>query len=297
MNKQDGLGDLDTRMLKKFKINQIKYEKRVRRYMNNIIKHNIALIYHNTKTKAEFTKQCKQIFSKYNKQHNNANTTNTTNTTNINAICNELYNILDNIQKTTPNKRTSNKTTPNKRTNKLTITNSLQKTTLNKATKKRLHGGDVKGPYLQRLTTKGSEPITGDDMAKVIEEITMLLDDVQYLDDAPNVKGFNALLKYFNGDPEGIKAHVRYSIGPQFYSTFPPTINFTKIYERWDNIVDILNAYKHDRKIKLQFAVDKGLKPEDVLKPSFLDKFAENLDTLDQKFQKAKQVRRGSYII
>ena len=281
----NNLDDLDTRTIKNFKRKQNQHEKKVRKYMNNIIKHNIALIYHTNKTKTGFIKQCKQIFSKYKNQHNDTNTN-----TNINAICNELYNILHNIQKTSSHKL------PNKLTNKLTITNYPQKTTTNKTKKNRLQGGDA-GPYLQRLTTKGSEPITGDDMAKVLEEITMLLDDVQYLDDAPNVKGFNALLKYFNGDPEGIKAHIRYSIAPQFYTTFPPSINFTKIYERWDNIVDILNAYKHDKKIKLQFAVDKGLKPEDVLKPSFLDKFADKLDTLDQKFQKTKQVRRGSYII
>ena len=42
----------------------------------------------------------------------------------------------------------------------------------------------------QRLTAKGDEPITGNDMAKVLEEITTILGDLQYLDDAPNVFKF-----------------------------------------------------------------------------------------------------------
>lgn len=264
-------------------------EKKIAKYMNNLIKYNVVLKYHLSTDKLDFSKKCAKMFKDKNTK------------TNIKLICNELYLIFKDMEKNR-NKYTQNKNyKKNKKiskriSKKIKYLNKLM-LSMNNKTKKKLKGGEVAGPYLQRLTTKGDQPITGDDMAKVFEEITTLLDDVQYLDDAPNVKGFNALLKYFNGDQEGLKSHLRYAIAPQFYSTFPLSINIGKIYERWDNIVDILNAYKNDRKIKLQFAVDKGLKPEDVLKPTFLDKFADRLDSLDQKFQKAKRTRRGSFTI
>ena len=66
-------------------------------------------------------------------------------------------------------------------------------------------------------------------------------------------------------------------------------INIKKIYERWDNIVDFLNLYKHDKKIKNEWAVSKGLKPEDVLKPTFIDNLADKIDAIDTKYQSFKQ--------
>lgn len=255
-------------------------EKKISKYMNNMVKYNTLLIYHSCKSKKEFTDKCMRMFKNY---PSSSKTT-------IKILCSELYNIFKDYEKGV--KPSTNSTKKIKHLNKL-IENSIK----GKKSKKLLKGGEVTGPYLQRLTTKGENPITGDDMAKVVEEITTLLDDVQYLDDAPNVKGFNAMFKYFNGDPDGLKQHLRYSLGPQFYSTFPPMINVGKIMERWDNIVDLLNAYKNDKKIKLQFAVEKGLKPDDVLQPTFLDKFADKLDSFDQKFQKAKMTSKGKFII
>lgn len=273
----DKLTPEDKIKLKQFNKKTNRQEKRVGKYMNNIVKYNTLLMYHSYKTKKEFTNKCMVMFKNYPNSSKNI----------IKVLCTELYSIFRDYEKGI---KPSTKST--KKINKL-----IEKSINRKKSKKQLNGGDATGPYLQRLTTKGDEPITGNDMAAVVEEITTLLDDVQYLDDAPNVKGFNALFKFFNGDPAGLKQHLRYSLGPQFYSTFPPAIHFSKIMERWDNIVDLLNAYKNDRKIKLKFAVEKGLQPSDVLQPTFLDKFADKLDTFDQKFQKARQVSKGNFIV
>lgn len=275
----DKLSPKDKLKLKSINKNIKKQEKKVSKYMNNMVKYNILLIFHSCKNKKEFSNKCMAMFKNYPNSSKNT----------IKVLCNELHKILKDYEKgIIPSLKS---------TKKVNSLNKLIEKSLKIKTKKQLTGGVVRGPYLQRLTTKGSDPITGDDMAKVVEEITTLLDDIQYLDDAPNVKGFNALFKFFNGDVDGLKQHLRYSLGPQFYSSFPPAIHIGKIMERWDNIVDLLNAYKNDKKIKLQFAVEKGLKPADVLKPSFLDKFAEKLDSFDQKFQKVKMTSRGSFII
>ncbi len=270
----------DKKQLRKYNNKTKHQEKKVMKYMNNIVKYNVVLMYHSTKNKTQFTEQCMKMFKNYGNKDN------------IRMICKELYNVFKEMETNKQDKIHTRKVK-----SLLNILNNNSKKGKKSKKLNKLKGGEVEGPYLQRLTTKGDKPITGDDMAKAVDEVMTLLDDIQYLDDAPNVKGFNALLKYFNGDPQGLKTHLRYVIGPQFYSTFPPSINFGKIFERWDNIVDILNAYKNDRKIKLQFAVDKGLKPEDVLKPTFLDKFADRLDAFDQKFQKAKMVSKGKFIL
>lgn len=276
----DKLSPEDKLELKKLTKQTKKQEKKFSKYMNNIVKYNTLMIYHSCKTKKEFTEKCMIMFKNYPDSSKST----------IKVLCNELYIIFKDYEKGVKPSTISTKKI--RHLNKL-IENSMK----GKKSKKLLKGGEATGPYLQRLTTKGDNPITGNDMAKVVEEITTLLDDVQYLDDAPNVKGFNAMFKYFNGDPDGLKQHLRYSLGPQFYSTFPPMIHVGKIMDRWDNIVDLLNAYKNDKKIKLEFAVEKGLKPSDVLQPTFLDKFADKLDAFDQKFQKAKMTSTGKFIV
>ena len=154
-----------------------------------------------------------------------------------------------------------------------------------------LKGGEAgeDGPYLQRLTGKGDEPITGNDVSKTLEEILEILGDIRHLDDFKGAKEPTVLLNYLNGNQESLKSYLRYSYAPKFYSINPPMINIKKIYERWDNIVDVLNLYKHDKKIKNEWAVSKGLKPEDVLKPTFIDNLADKIDAIDTKYQNFKQ--------
>jgi hypothetical protein len=150
------------------------------------------------------------------------------------------------------------------------------------------------GPYLQRLTTKGDKPITGDDMAKAMDEIITILNDMQYLqeDGGSITMPINALLNYFNGNTEPLQYYLRYYKGPQFYSIFPPNINFSNILQRFDNIIDVLNIYKNDKQIKQRYAVEYGLKPESVLNETPFDKIVGKIDNLDQKINQLKQYRR-----
>ena len=172
--------------------------------------------------------------------------------------------------------------------------NKLKKYVNIKITKKEkynLKGGESgeDGPYLQRLTSKGDEPITGNDVSKTLEEILEILGDIRQLDDFKGAKEPTVFLNYLNGNTDSLKSYLRYSYAPKFYSLNPPMINIKKIYERWDNIVDLLNLYKHDKKIKNEWAVSKGLKPEDVLKPTFIDNLADKIDAIDTKYQSFKQ--------
>jgi len=155
-------------------------------------------------------------------------------------------------------------------------------------------GGQPIGPYLQRLTTIGDQPITGNDMAKAIEEIITVLNDMQYLqeDGGPNIRGFNVLLNYFNGNTENMKYFLRYYFAPKFYTMSPPFINFDAIGKRLDNIIDFLNIYKNDKRIKNQFAVETGVKPTGVLQDTFADKLISKWDKLDQDYNRFNMYRR-----
>lgn len=155
-------------------------------------------------------------------------------------------------------------------------------------------GGQAAGPYLQRLTTIGDQPITGNDMAKAIEEIITVLNDMQYLqeDGGPNIRGFNVLLNYFNGNTENMKYFLRYYFAPKFYTMSPPFLNFDAIGKRLDNIIDYLNIYKNDKRIKNQFEVETGVKPTDALQDTFADKLISKWDKLDQDYNRFNMYRR-----
>jgi hypothetical protein len=150
------------------------------------------------------------------------------------------------------------------------------------------------GPYLQRLTTIGDQPITGNDMAKAIEEIITVLNDLQYLqeDGGPNIRGFNVLLNYFNGDTENMKYFLRYYFAPKFYNGSPPFLRFDEIGKRLDNIIDFLNIYKNDKRVKAEFAVETGVKPESVLQDTFAEKIISKWDKLDQDYNKLNMYRK-----
>ncbi len=150
------------------------------------------------------------------------------------------------------------------------------------------------GPYLQRLTTIGDQPITGNDMAKALEEIIIVLNDMQYLqeDGGPNIRGFNVLLNYFNGDTENMKYFLRYYFAPKFYSMSPPFLNFNAIGKRLDNIIDFLNIYKNDKRIKNQFNVESGIKSAGVLQDTFAEKLISKWDKLDQDYNRFNRYRR-----
>lgn len=155
--------------------------------------------------------------------------------------------------------------------------------------------GVVGGPYLERLTSKGDEPITGNDLAKALEEISTTLGNLQYLqDDGGSVfRGVNTWLNYFNGNPYPLKEYIRYYFAPQFYRPFPPSINFSEIYKRISNITDLLSTYGDDKYIHKQYLVEKGYTSGQTLKRSTFDKFVNQLSNLDNQYNKINMLRTG----
>ena len=155
--------------------------------------------------------------------------------------------------------------------------------------------GVVGGPYLERLTSKGDEPITGNDLAKALEEISTTLGNLQYLqDDGGSVfRGVNTWLNYFNGNPYPLKEYIRYYFAPQFYRPFPPGINFSEIYKRINNITDLLSTYSDDKYIHKQYLVEKGYAADKILKRSAFDNFVSKLSDLDNQYNKINMLRTG----
>jgi hypothetical protein len=148
------------------------------------------------------------------------------------------------------------------------------------------------GPYLQRLTEKGDKPITGYDFAKALDEMITMLFSLQYTKDFAGqplqLKDVTMGLEWFRGNDWGFKNYVRNYWARKFYSLYPPSINIGEILSRWDNIVDYLNMYTDDKRIRREYANEMGYPVKETEKDRFLQAFARKYDMADRMFMQTR---------
>ncbi len=148
------------------------------------------------------------------------------------------------------------------------------------------------GPYLQRLTEKGDKPITGYDFAKALDEMITILFSLQYTKDFSGqplqLKDVTMGLEWFRGNDWGFKNYVRNYWSQKFYSLYPPSINIGEILSRWDNIVDYLNMYTDDKRIRREYANEMGYPVKETDKDRFLQAFARKYDMADRVFMQTR---------
>ncbi len=148
------------------------------------------------------------------------------------------------------------------------------------------------GPYLQRLTEKGDKPITGYDFAKALDEMMTMMSSLQYTKDFSGqpllLSDVTRGLDWFRGNDWGLKYYVRNYWARKFYSLYPPSINIGEILSRWDNIVDYLNMYTDDKRIRREYANEMGYPVKETEKDRFLQAFARKYDMADRMFMQAR---------
>jgi hypothetical protein len=148
------------------------------------------------------------------------------------------------------------------------------------------------GPYLQRLTEKGDKPITGYDFAKALDEMMTMMSSLQYTKDFSGrplfLSDVTRGLDWFRGNDWGLKYYVRNYWARNFYSLYPPKINIGEILSRWDNIVDYLNMYTDDKRIRREYANEMGYPVKETEKDRFLQAFARKYDMADRMFMSTR---------
>lgn len=165
------------------------------------------------------------------------------------------------------------------------------------------------GFYFKRLEEKGNEPITGEDISRLLDEIQGITGNLRYVPEGRDLTTFDVLLSLFRGDEESFKSYVKFFIAPRFYQFFPPKLKyiFTRpepgspdydqhmrfaggapLWERYEDMGDYLLAYQSHEKAKNQYYVDQGLMSPDILKPGFLDKLTAQIDKVATNYSMMK---------
>ena len=101
---------------------------------------------------------------------------------------------------------------------KIIYETKLNKNTINKG-----------GYYFKNIEEKGDKPITGNDMAILLDEMQEFFSSAQYTDEGAFIKAPNTLLGLFRGDTDAFKNYIIWQILPQYITMIPPFI-------KWDAI-------------------------------------------------------------
>ena len=159
------------------------------------------------------------------------------------------------------------------------------------------------GFYFKNLEEKGDEPLTGNDLATLLDEMQSFFYNAKYTEEGKFLQDTDALVSMFRGDVSQFKGLLQYRIFPKYYSIFPPFLNFANIKKdlidqrRWEDIPDYLLAYQTYLHSRDEYLVNKGLKSPDVLNKDlykgFYNKLANSLDQSMQKLNMARMTSQG----
>ena len=174
---------------------------------------------------------------------------------------------------------------------KIIYETKLKKNTINKG-----------GFYFKNIEEKGDKPITGNDIAILLDDMQEFFSNAQYTDEGAFIKAPNTLLSLFRGDTDAFKNYIIWHILPKYITLIPPFIKWdgiSKIFRerKYEDIPDYLLAYQSYMRSKDEYLVEKGLKSPDVLKKDlytgFYDKLANSMDQNIIKFQRYRSIAQG----
>ena len=158
------------------------------------------------------------------------------------------------------------------------------------------------GFYFKSLEEKGDQPLTGNDLATLLDEIQQFIYNAQYTDEGKFLQDTNAVLSMFRGDLGQFKGLLQYKIFPQYYSVAPPFLKWDNIKQaikdrKYEDIPDYLLAYQSYLRSRDEYLVAKGLKSPKVLGKDrytgFFDKLANSLDKNITQFQQYRNKLTG----
>jgi len=133
------------------------------------------------------------------------------------------------------------------------------------------------GVYLKGLEDKGNQPITGNDMAQALDEISGLLTSIQYTPKGSGLVYTNLLVNMLRGDEQALKDYVKYYEMPKYVSYMPPSLNLGAIFNDVDQIPSLYGVYKEYMNSINNYKVSRGeLDPKDI-KPDYFEKMAQKV--------------------
>lgn len=153
------------------------------------------------------------------------------------------------------------------------------------------------GFYFKSLEEKGDQPLTGTDLAKLLDEMQAFFYNAQYVDEGKFLQDTNTLISMLRGDLGQFKGMVQYRILPQYYQVTPPFIkwgNIKKAFEekKYEDLPDYLLAYQTYLRSRDEYLVAKGLKSPNVLNKDRYKGFYNNLaNSLDKNITMFQQYR------
>ena len=159
------------------------------------------------------------------------------------------------------------------------------------------------GYYLKSLEDKEDQPITGNDVKTLLDEIQAFFNNAQYVEEGAFVKDSNTLLSLLRGDTESFKSYVMYTILPKYYTTFPPFIKWDNVKQaltanKFQDIPDYMTAYQTFMRSRDEYLISKGLKSPNALNgdlyTGFFNKLENSLNENISKYQGAKSKLSGS---
>jgi len=161
------------------------------------------------------------------------------------------------------------------------------------------------GFYFKSLEEKGDKPITGADLTRLLDEMQQFFYNAKYTEEGKFLQDTDTLLSMLRGDLNQFKAILQYRIFPRYYTAFPPSINWTNIYndvivnKKWEDLPDYLLAYQSYLRSRDEYLVEKGLKPPSVLNKDlytgFFNKMANSINDNIYAFQSARRYYQGTF--
>ena len=153
------------------------------------------------------------------------------------------------------------------------------------------------GFYFKSLEDKADQPLTGNDLATLLDEMQAFFYNAQYVDEGKFLQDTNALISMFRGDVSQFKGLLQYKIFPQYYSIAPPFLKFDNIKtaiveKKYEDIPDYLLAYQTYLRSRDEYLVAKGQKSPKVLEQGRYKGFFNNLaNSLDKNITAFQQYR------
>lgn len=212
------------------------------------------------------------------------------------AIINNFMENIHKIEQINRNGKTSSISRKKSSTKKIGSTkkkNIISKKSIKvkeKNSKKKIKGqiAGTHGAYLDRLSSKGQQPITGDDVSRTIQEISELLNMLRYVPEGQGATPFAVMFDLLQGQEQSMEYYLKFNVFPKYGKLFPPTINFNELSSALNNISEYLNLYTTYNNTIKQSRVERGEVID--MTPTSLDKMANKLSTARNKYFELSRV-------
>ena len=160
------------------------------------------------------------------------------------------------------------------------------------------------GFYFKSMEEKGDQPITGNDISKLLDEIQKFFGNAKYTEEGEFLTKTDTLLSMFRGDVDQFKGYVQWYILPKYYQYTPPFLKWDNIKaaianRKYEDLPDYLLAYQSYLRSRDEYLVEKGVKSPSVLNKGlysgFYDKISRGMDVGIQKYQRLRKMAHGQF--